>query len=170
MDAIFLTRTRKHLWLRNGVKHLDGHHELYWGVGFLIKRRFSFPIYGYVHMKGGQVEYRASIRDIVEFSPDHYEDSSIEPESWRLPENRGTWKSEFSDDRDRAFLVRDALVLKMRRHKCQERTGKVHTGPSTGPGAGRWRREWLKGSRRNEVRAQPARTRCRTFTRQTWRS
>ena len=39
-------------------------------------------MYGYIHICGGQVKYRASIRDIVPFSPEIQEDTALKPEPW----------------------------------------------------------------------------------------
>jgi hypothetical protein len=67
--------------------HLAEHKELYWSVGFqILKHKFSYPIYGFIHIRGGQVEYRATIRDIIPFSTRHYEDPAlapqVKPEPW----------------------------------------------------------------------------------------
>lgn len=62
---------------------LEDHKELYWTVGFPIaKDQFSFPIFGFIHVGGGQVEYRALVNDIVQFSAGHYEDPSLKPMPW----------------------------------------------------------------------------------------
>jgi len=51
-------------------------------VGFSINReRFLYPILGYIHICGGQVEYVATIQDIIPFSPSHYEDKELSIES-----------------------------------------------------------------------------------------
>ena len=56
----------------DAIRHLSTHDELYWEVGFRIaKDSFSFPMLGFIHISGSQVEYRATIRGIMPFSPDH---------------------------------------------------------------------------------------------------
>jgi Endonuclease NucS len=102
MDAILICVNPKKVPVDDAVKHLADHNELYWAVTFPIARdRFSYPIYGYIHMCGGQVEYRVSIRDIVPFSRDHHEDRALKPETWvrEWQENRNNvrakpWKNE----------------------------------------------------------------------------
>jgi hypothetical protein len=56
----------------------------------ILKDQFTFPMYGLIHLTGEQVEYRATIRDILPFSPDHY-NPSVKPEAWR--ENPKEYKS-----------------------------------------------------------------------------
>ncbi len=72
--------------LDDAINHLAEHEELYWEVGFrIVRENFSFPMYGFIHIKGGEVEYRVTIRDIVPFSPDHYEGelaAKVKPKAW----------------------------------------------------------------------------------------
>jgi hypothetical protein len=80
---ILFSANPKKVRVDDAVRHLDDHQELYWAVAFRVAtERLSYPMYGYIHMCGGQVEYRVSIRDIVPFSPDHNEDRALRPESW----------------------------------------------------------------------------------------
>jgi hypothetical protein len=77
----------------DAIRHLANHDELYWEVGFRIDRdAFSYPMLGFIHVSGSQVEYRVTIRDIVPFSPDHYENKKlaerVKPKTW-LREWRG---------------------------------------------------------------------------------
>jgi len=87
MDAILFC-ARSKTTVDDARNHLADHDELYWAVTFPIARnrlsrdRLYYPMYGYIHMCGGQVEYRVSIRDIVPFSPDQHEDTALKPESW----------------------------------------------------------------------------------------
>src|ERR1039458_251729 len=90
MDAILFSANPNIVVVDDAIKHLAGHEDLYWEVGFRIRgERFSYPMYGFIHVcgVGGQVEYRASIRGILPFSRDHYEDKAlaerVKPESWR---------------------------------------------------------------------------------------
>jgi hypothetical protein len=70
----------------DAISHLAGHKELYWEVPFrIVKDNFSYPMYGFMHISGRQVEYRVTIRDIVPFSPAHYEGNlgaQVKPEPW----------------------------------------------------------------------------------------
>ncbi len=67
--------------------HLIDHKELYWEVGFQIRKtNFSFPLLGYIHITGRQVEYRVTINDIHPFDVSHYENAAlatqVKPRSW----------------------------------------------------------------------------------------
>jgi len=67
--------------------HLMDHKELYWEVGFPIRKaNFSFPLLGYIHIAGGQVEYRLTISDILPFDVSHYENATlatrVKPRPW----------------------------------------------------------------------------------------
>src|ERR1700688_3466635 len=84
--------------------HLDYHEQLYWSVGFRIdKGKLSFPIFGFIHMSGGQVEYRGLVSDILPYSPEHYENPAVKPESWREK-----WKN---DAGTRSYPWKSALVM-----------------------------------------------------------
>jgi hypothetical protein len=92
----------------DAIRHLAEHKELYWEVRFrIVKDNLSYPMYGFIHITGGQVEYRVTIRDIVPFSPAHYEGElavQVKPEPW-LQE----WKENANDTRLRPW--RNALVI-----------------------------------------------------------
>ncbi|MBI2294408.1 MAG: DUF91 domain-containing protein [Betaproteobacteria bacterium] len=93
----------------DAIRHLANHEELYWEVGFrMAKDNFSFPMLGFMHISGGQVEYRVAIRDIVSHSPDHYEDRSlaerVKPESWIRE-----WKENLDDFR--SYPWKNTLVM-----------------------------------------------------------
>jgi hypothetical protein len=51
----------------------------------------------FIHISGGQVEYRALMDDIVPFSADHYESPSLKPAAWRArwknDPNERAWKN-----------------------------------------------------------------------------
>ena len=81
---ILFSANPKKVRVDDAVRHLDDHQELYWAVAFRVAtERLSYPMYGYIHISGGRVEYRVSIRDIVPFSPEHQEDPALKPEPWR---------------------------------------------------------------------------------------
>lgn len=93
----------------DAIRHLAAHDELYWEVGFrIVKNTFSFPMLGFMHISGRQVEYRVTIRDIIPFSFAHYEDTSladrVKPEPW-LRE----WKENLNDAR--SYPWKNALVM-----------------------------------------------------------
>lgn len=101
MDAILICVNPKKYAVDDALKHLADHNELFWGVRFRIARdRFSYPMYGYIHMCGGKVQYRASIRDVVPCSPDQHQDRALKPESWvrewqeNSKKKREEWKYE----------------------------------------------------------------------------
>lgn len=87
MDAILFSANPTMVTVDDARRHLSDHEKLYWEVGFSIDRnRFVYPILGYIHLCGGQVEYVATIQDIVPFSPSHYEDKElskrVKPAQW----------------------------------------------------------------------------------------
>jgi len=93
----------------DAIKHLADHDKLYWEVGFRIATSgFSYPMYGFMHISGGQVEYRVNILDIVPFSRGHYEDEAlakrVKPEPW-LQE----WRENRNDVR--SYRWKNALVM-----------------------------------------------------------
>lgn len=109
MDAILFSANPSMVVVDDAIRHLSNHDELYWEVGFQIRKNvFSFPMAGYMHISGGQVEYRVSIRDIVPFSTTHYEDRAlaerIKPEPW-LRE----WKENINEIR--SYPWKNALVI-----------------------------------------------------------
>ena len=87
MDAILFSANPSVVTVDDAIRHSSNHDELYWEVGFRINRnKFAFPIFGFIHISGSQVEYRSTIRDIVPFSRDHYENRKlaerVKPEIW----------------------------------------------------------------------------------------
>jgi hypothetical protein len=101
VDAILFSAKPNMVDVEDPRRHLADHKEVYWTVGFPIssKHNFSYPIYGFIHIGGGQVEYRATIRDIIPFSPRHFEDESlarqVKPEPWirQWKDNVGGFRS-----------------------------------------------------------------------------
>ena len=109
MDAILFSANPSMVTVDDAIRHLAEHDELYWEVGFRIARNgFSYPMYGFMHISGGQVEYRANIRDIVPFSRDHYEDKTladrVKPEPWLTD-----WKENHNNIQSRPW--KNALVM-----------------------------------------------------------
>jgi hypothetical protein len=97
MDAILFSADPNRVDVEVAKKHLADHGELYWGLNSpIVRGRFSYPMYGYLHMCGGQVEYRVSIRDIVPFSHNRCEDRALRPGPWILAwqENRDGVRAE----------------------------------------------------------------------------
>lgn len=107
MDAILFSANPTMVKVDDAIRHLSDHEELYWEVGFKIDRdRFVYPILGYIHICGGQVEYVATIQDIVPFSPRHYEDKEfskkVKPAPWLMEWSKNVancrsyhWKNAF---------------------------------------------------------------------------
>ena len=101
MDAILISWDPEPDEVEEVKRHLD-HYEYYWRVRFRIaSSRFTFPMVGYVHMKGRRVEYMLTIADIVPFSPAHYELAApVIPKLWirewneTPPNERIPWKNE----------------------------------------------------------------------------
>jgi hypothetical protein len=93
----------------DAIRHLSDHEELYWEVGFRIDRdAFAYPMLGFIHISGSQIEYRVMIRDIVRFSPDHYENRKLARRVKPKP-----WIREWKDDLGvaRSHPWKNALVL-----------------------------------------------------------
>jgi hypothetical protein len=87
MDAIlFSARQPDMVVVDDAKRHLDNHDELYWEVGFQIRRdNFSYPMVGFIHIKSEQVKYKVEIKDIIPFSREHYEGQNaklFKPEVW----------------------------------------------------------------------------------------
>lgn len=109
MDAILFSAKPTMVVVDDAVRHLSEHNELYWEVGFNIDRnRFVFPILGYIHVCGGQVEYVVTIQDIIPFSPKHYEDKELAMKVKPAP-----WLNEWSDNFNncRSYHWKYALVM-----------------------------------------------------------
>lgn len=109
MDAILFSANPSMVTVDDAIRHLADHEELYWEVGFRIgKNGFSYPMLGFMHISGAQVEYRVTIRDIVPFSLEHYEDKRlaerVKPKPW-LRE----WKENLKDVR--SYPWKNALVM-----------------------------------------------------------
>lgn len=109
MDAIMFCADPAMVNIDDAIRHLAGHEELYWEVGFAVARkRFTYPILGFIHINGGQVEYKVTIRDIIPFSPQHYDRAQsadrVKPEPW-LQE----WERNLNGIRGRPWKT--ALVL-----------------------------------------------------------
>jgi len=108
MDAILFSANPTIVTIDDAIRHLGEHDELYWEVGFRLKRdNFSYPMLGFIHISGGQVEYQATIRDVVSFSVEHYEGDiaeRVKPEPWRLE-----WRDNYNNVR--SYPWKTALVM-----------------------------------------------------------
>ncbi len=106
-DAILFSANPSMVEMDDVIRHLGSHKELYWSVGFPLaqatKDSLSFPIFGFIHISGDQVRYRALITDIVPFSPMQYENPSLKPEQWRQD-----WKNRVEE---RLRPWKNALVM-----------------------------------------------------------
>jgi hypothetical protein len=82
VDAILFSATRNRTRIDDAITHLADHKEIYWSMPLaILKDQFTFPMYGLIHVTGGQVEYLATIRDILPFSQDQF-NPSVKPEAW----------------------------------------------------------------------------------------
>jgi hypothetical protein len=109
MDAILFSANPTLVEVDDARRHLADHDELYWEVGFqILREKFLYPILGFIHIKGGQVEYKVIIRDIIPFSREHYEDQNIakrvKPEPWRTE-----WKININNIRN--YHWKNTLVM-----------------------------------------------------------
>jgi len=108
MDAILISAKQAMVNVDDAIRHLADHKELYWEVMFrIVKEQFSFPILGFIHITGGQVEYRATINDIIPFDSAHYDGpiaALVKPEPWRRE-----WKDNVDECRSHRWKA--ALVM-----------------------------------------------------------
>jgi len=85
MDAILFSANPNRTEVADAISHLARRKALYWSVGFKIAQakqdEFEYPMYGYIHITGEQVEYRATIREIIPFSRKHYY-PLVKPKRW----------------------------------------------------------------------------------------
>jgi hypothetical protein len=103
MDSILISMDPKICDMLNLIKHLENHKQIYYEVNFLIdKKRFTFPIIGFIHVNGNKIKYAVSIEDILPFSKDHYDNQqlakNVKPAQWITDWhnniNRLLWKYE----------------------------------------------------------------------------
>ena len=109
MDAIlFSARQPDMVVVDDAKRHLDDHDELRWEVGFQIRRdNFSYPMIGFIHIKGEQVKYKVEIKDIIPFSREHYEGKEAKlykPEIWI-----NEWKNNIGNCQN--YEWRNAIVM-----------------------------------------------------------
>jgi hypothetical protein len=106
-DAILFSANLTMVDIDDAERHLEDHDELYWSVMFPIDvNRFSFPIFGFMHISGRQVERRALIDRIAPFSVDVFKSplaERVKPLSFRQ-----LWES---DPRERQRRWKNDLVL-----------------------------------------------------------
>jgi len=127
MDAILFSADPEIVIVDEAIKHLDTHQELYWEVGTrIIRDKFIFPIVGYIHVKGRQVEYKAKIIDIVDFSPAHYEDDKlsreVKPDSW-IRAWRENWPEAKAHNWKHALVMTSIELFSYNTYKLEKYTG-----------------------------------------------
>jgi hypothetical protein len=84
MDAILFSVNGSQVNVGDAVRHLEDHETLYWEAPFKIRaKKFSFPMYGFIHVKDEKIKYKVEIIDIIPHSPANYEDHELKPASWR---------------------------------------------------------------------------------------
>lgn len=109
MDAILFSANPMRVNVDDAIWHLDKHGELYWEVGFPINNnKFTYPILGYMHICGKQVEYVVTIKEIIPFSPQHYEDKQLSQKV-----KPAIWLKEWEENREncRFYPWKHALVM-----------------------------------------------------------
>ena len=90
MDAVLFSGNVKSA--NNAENYLQNHNEFFWDVGFnLEKNKYVFPILGYMHIPGRQVEYIVTIKDIIPFSLQHYQDREWKDDGENV--TQFNWKS-----------------------------------------------------------------------------
>ena len=108
MDAILFSIDPKMANMSDVIVHLQTNDQLYFEVKFPIrKEHFSFPLSGFIHVKGDKVRYVVAIEDIVPFSIDHYESplaNFLKPTRWLFE-----WKN--NTNNCRFDLWKNALVI-----------------------------------------------------------
>lgn len=109
MDAILFSANPTMVMVDDAIRHLAEHDELYWSVPFSIDRnKFAYPILGYMHICGDQVEYVATIKEIIPFSPQHYEDKELSQKV-----KPAIWSREWEENLEncRSYPWKNALVM-----------------------------------------------------------
>jgi hypothetical protein len=109
IGILFSARDPEMVDVDDAIAHLKSHSKLYWEVMFpIIKDQFRYPIKGYIHICGRQVEYVAEIEDIIPFSRSHYEDESsaskFKPQCWI-----DGWKADLQASRNMPW--KNALIM-----------------------------------------------------------
>jgi hypothetical protein len=104
MDTIVFCADSNLVTVDDAIRHLEIYPQLYWEVGYTIdKSQFSFPMIGLIHINGSQVEYRATIADIIPFSVSHYtaKDAWLnKPATW-IKE----WQKNIKNVRERSWKI-----------------------------------------------------------------
>ena len=81
----------------DAMAHLKTNKELYWSVGYSIRkdRLPSLPIVGLMHMTKDTVRYECIIKDIKKYEPSDHLDPAKKPENWirRQKDNPRIYKS-----------------------------------------------------------------------------
>ena len=129
MDAILFSAKPSMVDVDDAIRHLADHKELYWEVGFqIVKEKLSFPILGFIHISGGQVEYRVTINDILPFDPAHYENAAlaerVKPEPWRRE-----WKENFKGIRSYPWK-KTLVIARIDPFSCETKAFKKYDGGS----------------------------------------
>ena len=92
-------------------------------------------MYGFIHIKGGRVEYRATIRDILPFSRNHYEDEAlaerVKPEPW-LREWRENTNNARSHPWNNALVMTDIVPFSYDTYSFQKYDGTTVRWPPHG--------------------------------------
>jgi hypothetical protein len=107
-DAILFSANPSMVDVDDAIDHLEKHDELYWSVAFRVSKAtgdtLTFPLFGFMHISGDQVRWRALISRIIPFEPQQYEDERVKPEPWRR-----NWADNINNTRSRSW--RHSLVM-----------------------------------------------------------
>jgi len=109
MAAILFSIDSSIVDMNDAINHLRNRDELYFEVKFdIVKKQYSSPFLGFIHSKGDRVRWCIKIKDIVNFTKDHYEDpylaDKVKPKKW-IDE----WKHNINNIRDEKWKY--ALII-----------------------------------------------------------
>jgi hypothetical protein len=109
MDAILFSANPDWVDVNDAIEHLKTHSELYWEVPFPInKNKYESPINIEGYISGDQVKWVATIKNIVPFSPSHYEDEKFAKEI-KLQKWINEWKLNLDGTKNKHW--KNALVM-----------------------------------------------------------
>jgi hypothetical protein len=125
MDAILFSADPRKVDVEDAIKHLSKHKQLYWSVGYpIVKSGFKFPIVGFIHIKGREVEYKAIIEDNIPFSSDHFDDplaERVKPKTFRQD-----WENDPKEGLRRSKTV--LIMTKLRPFSFKTLSFRLHNG------------------------------------------
>jgi hypothetical protein len=119
--AILISARRSMVDVDDAIRHLADHRELYWSLPVKINTSaLSFPIFGFIHVTGEQVEYRTTITDIIPFDAAHYDNTQVKPEPWR-----NEWKQNIEGRKN--FKI-ELVMTRIDPFSCETTSLRKHDG------------------------------------------